>query len=81
MLLAVALAAFVVSAVGIIGFLGIAAPALVRLAGVRTYRARMLASVVLGGVLLWLADQLTQINPLFEANFPPVLSRLSWVAL
>ncbi|PVY62115.1 iron complex transport system permease protein [Pusillimonas noertemannii] len=70
MLLAVALAAFVVSAVGMIGFLGIAAPALVRLAGVRTYRARMLASIALGGVLLWLADQLTQVNPFFRNELP-----------
>jgi len=70
MLLAVALAAFVVSAVGMIGFLGIAAPALVRLAGVRTYRARMLASIALGGVLLWLADQLTQVNLLFRSELP-----------
>ncbi|MFH1556684.1 MAG: Fe(3+)-hydroxamate ABC transporter permease FhuB, partial [Pseudomonadota bacterium] len=60
MLMAVLLAAFTVSAVGIIGFIGIAAPAIVRLAGMRTFKARLIWAPVFGAVLLWLADQLTQ---------------------
>ncbi|MGV6873854.1 Fe(3+)-hydroxamate ABC transporter permease FhuB, partial [Pseudochelatococcus sp. B33] len=70
LLLAVALAAFVVSAVGVIGFIGIAAPALVRLAGARTFRGRLVAAPLMGGVLLWLADQLTQINPFTPRELP-----------
>lgn len=70
MLLAVSLAAFTVSAVGVIGFIGIAAPALVRMAGVRTFKGKIIAAPMLGGVLLWLADQCTQINPLFPNELP-----------
>ncbi len=57
---AVALSAFVVSAVGIIGFIGLAAPALVRLAGARRFASRLLWAPILGAVLLCLTDQLVQ---------------------
>lgn len=54
---AVALAASVASSVGLIGFVGLAAPALARLAGARSFPHRLLASALAGAVLLWLADQ------------------------
>ena len=58
--LALVLTALVISAVGVIGFVGLAAPALARLAGARRVRQRLLWSPLLGACLLWLADQLIQ---------------------
>jgi len=52
--------AFVVSAVGVIGFIGLAAPMLARLAGARRLRDRMLWAPLFGAALLWLADQIAQ---------------------
>lgn len=62
--LAVALSACVVSAVGMIAFIGLAAPAIARLAGARTLRRQLLWAPLVGGALLWLADQLVQSLPL-----------------
>lgn len=59
--LAVAAAALVTSAVGVIGFVGIAAPTLSRLAGARRFGARLLWAPPLGAALLWLTDQLVQL--------------------
>lgn len=59
--LAVALSAFTVSAVGVIGFVGLVAPILVRLAGARDFPARLLWSGVIGALLLLLTDLLVQI--------------------
>ncbi|MFW6192088.1 MAG: Fe(3+)-hydroxamate ABC transporter permease FhuB [Gemmatimonadota bacterium] len=56
--LAVALTAFVVSAVGVIGFIGLAAPAMVHLIGARRLRDRLVWAPLLGAGLLWLTDQL-----------------------
>ncbi|MDE1182637.1 Fe(3+)-hydroxamate ABC transporter permease FhuB [Paraburkholderia sp.] len=53
--------AFVVSAVGVIGFVGLAAPSLARLAGARRLRERIIWSPLFGAALLWLADQLAQL--------------------
>ncbi|RTM01100.1 Fe(3+)-hydroxamate ABC transporter permease FhuB [Ancylobacter aquaticus] len=58
--LAVALTGLVVGTVGVIGFIGLAAPALVTVAGARRVAARLLWSTLLGAVLLWLADQSVQ---------------------
>jgi iron complex transport system permease protein len=58
--IAVALAAFTVSAVGVIGFIGLAAPALARASGVRRMRDQLIWAPVMGATLLWLADQLAQ---------------------
>lgn len=58
--LAVALTGLVVGTVGVIGFIGLAAPALVTVAGARRIAARLLWSTLLGAVLLWLADQSVQ---------------------
>jgi iron complex transport system permease protein len=57
---AVALSAFVVAAVGVIGFIGLAGPALVRLAGARRFASQLLWSPLLGAGLLCLTDQLVQ---------------------
>ncbi|KQT61890.1 MULTISPECIES: Fe(3+)-hydroxamate ABC transporter permease FhuB [unclassified Aureimonas] len=58
--LAVALSAFTVSAVGVIGFVGLVAPIMARLAGARDFRARLLWSSVIGALLLLLTDLLVQ---------------------
>ncbi|MGL4962298.1 MAG: Fe(3+)-hydroxamate ABC transporter permease FhuB [Inquilinus sp.] len=60
---AVALSAAVVAAVGVIGFVGLAAPAAARLCGARTLRQRMAVAPLAGALLLWLADQLAQHAP------------------
>ena len=57
---AVALSALVTSQLGIIGFVGLAAPALVRLTGVRSFRHQMLWVPLCGALLLTLVDQLAQ---------------------
>ncbi|MEN2976485.1 Fe(3+)-hydroxamate ABC transporter permease FhuB (plasmid) [Tistrella bauzanensis] len=57
MALAVALTGFVVAAVGVIGFIGLAAPALARLAGARRLRDRLIWAPLVGAALLWLTDQ------------------------
>lgn len=61
LLLTLLIAAFVVSAVGVIGFVGLAAPAVARLAGARRLRERVIWSPLIGAALLWLADQLAQL--------------------
>ncbi len=52
--------AVVVSEVGIIGFIGIVAPGITRLLGVRHLNAQILISGMIGALMLLLADQLTQ---------------------
>ncbi len=63
-LLALALAVYltgaIVSAVGIVGFIGLAAPALARLGGARTLRQRLVWAPLLGAGLLTVADQSVQ---------------------
>ncbi|WP_159952771.1 Fe(3+)-hydroxamate ABC transporter permease FhuB [Rhizobium sp. 18065] len=54
--LAVMLAAFVTSAVGVIGFIGLVAPTLARLAGARRPAALLAWSTVIGASLLFFAD-------------------------
>jgi ferric hydroxamate transport system permease protein len=58
--LAVALGAAVVGAVGVIGFVGLAAPALARMSGARRLPQRLLGAPLYGALLLWLADQAVQ---------------------
>ena len=57
---AVALAAFVTSAVGVIGFIGLVAPTLARLAGAHRPRELLVWSSLIGAALLWLADGAVQ---------------------
>lgn len=54
--LAVFITACVAAAVGIIGFIGLAAPNIVRMAGARHFASRLLWSTVLGALLLAIAD-------------------------
>lgn len=54
--LAVWLASAVTAGVGIIGFVGLAAPALATLSGARTARQRLVAAPLIGALMLWLAD-------------------------
>ncbi|RQM45773.1 Fe(3+)-hydroxamate ABC transporter permease FhuB [Paraburkholderia bannensis] len=60
---AVALAAFATSAVGVIGFVGLAGPVLARLAGARRLRDQLLWAPLTGATLLALTDQLVQCLP------------------
>jgi iron complex transport system permease protein len=58
---AVALAAFVTSAVGVIGFIGLIAPTLARLSGARRPAQLILWSPLIGAGLLFLADSVLQL--------------------
>lgn len=58
---AVWLAATVTAEVGVIGFVGLAAPHLARLSGLRRPGERLVAAPLIGGLLLWLADGAVQI--------------------
>lgn len=60
LMLAVYLTAVTVSHVGVVGFIGLAAPALVRLCGARTLVQRLLASALAGALLCLLADGIAQ---------------------
>ena len=57
----VALTAGVVSTVGVIGFIGLASPAITRLAGARRFGQRLIWAPLLGAILLWLTDEAVQI--------------------
>ncbi|MEO3385300.1 Fe(3+)-hydroxamate ABC transporter permease FhuB [Mesorhizobium sp. CAU 1741] len=59
--LAVGIATTVASRVGVIGFVGLAAPALAGLCGARTLGQRLVAAPVIGAILLWLADGMVQL--------------------
>lgn len=65
--IAVWITATLVSFVGIIGFIGLAAPNIVRLLGVRSLGYRLIGSALLGGGLLvatdWLVQSLTGLLP------------------
>ncbi|MGQ9367575.1 Fe(3+)-hydroxamate ABC transporter permease FhuB [Azospirillum sp. ST 5-10] len=67
---ATALSAVVVATVGVIGFVGLAAPTLARLTGARRPGERLLWSTLLGAVLLWLADQAVQTAGRFGPDIP-----------
>lgn len=58
--LAVFITGCIVSVVGIIGFIGLAAPNIARMAGARKLGTRMFWSVILGALLLTCTDQLIQ---------------------
>ena len=58
--LAVAISAVITSQVGIISFIGLAAPALVRAAGVRRFSRQLFTTPCLGALLLATVDQLAQ---------------------
>ncbi|HYF88957.1 Fe(3+)-hydroxamate ABC transporter permease FhuB [Azospirillum sp.] len=58
---AVWLAASVTAEVGVIGFVGLAAPALAHLGGARTQKQKLIAAPLIGAVLLWVTDGLVQL--------------------
>ena len=60
LLVTVVLAAFVVAAVGVIGFVGLAAPVIARLAGARRVTQRLVWAPILGALLLWATDEVVQ---------------------
>lgn len=69
---AVLISALVVSEVGMIGFIGLVTPAIVRLLGARTFTARLLWSLPAGGCLLLIADSSAQLlTPLLGARLVP----------
>lgn len=68
--LAVLLSAAVTSTVGVIGFVGLAAPPLARLAGARQTHTQLLWAPLTGALLLGLADQLLQVNARAAAMLP-----------
>ncbi|HEX8048494.1 iron ABC transporter permease, partial [Rhizobium sp.] len=55
--IAIALAAIVTSAVGVIGFIGLIAPGIARLAGARQMRSQLVWSALIGAGLLLLTDE------------------------
>ncbi|WP_372085222.1 Fe(3+)-hydroxamate ABC transporter permease FhuB [Tistrella mobilis] len=67
---AVALTAVIVAAVGIISFIGLAAPAIARLAGARRPVAQLVAAPVIGALLLLITDQLVLLLPTTYRAFP-----------
>lgn len=69
--LAVLLAAFVTSAVGVIGFIGLVAPVLARLAGANRFGPRLVWSTLIGAFLLLLTDVALQLLAGAHAEFVP----------
>jgi iron complex transport system permease protein len=67
---ATALAAAVAGAVGVIGFVGLAAPHLARVSGARTFRARLAVAPLVGAVLLLLTDGVVQLAARWIAEVP-----------
>ncbi|WP_230531515.1 Fe(3+)-hydroxamate ABC transporter permease FhuB [Microvirga roseola] len=69
--IAVWLAAAVTAEVGIIGFIGLAAPAFARIGGARTQREILLAAPLIGATILWLTDGVVQLVAGGPANMVP----------
>src|SRR5262245_809469 len=61
--IAIALSASVVSVVGVMGFVGLSAPAIVMLSGARRFRDRLIWAPLCGAMLLWLTDELVLLIP------------------
>lgn len=61
--LATALSAIVVASVGVLGFVGLGAPALARMVGARLLAHRLVLSSVFGALLLTLADAVVMLLP------------------
>ncbi|WP_142781685.1 Fe(3+)-hydroxamate ABC transporter permease FhuB [Agrobacterium sp. T29] len=70
LLFAVILSAGTIATVGTIGFVGIAAPLIARMSGIRTFAGRVLVAPLSGAILLWLSDQIAQVNPLSGGELP-----------
>ena len=75
LLLAVWLSSMVVSRIGIISFIGLAAPAAVRLTGIRRLSIRLILVPVTGALMLTFADFLVQmLNNIVNADIPTGLT-------
>lgn len=59
---AIGLATTIAAEVGVIGFVGLAAPVLAGLSGARRFSQKLWVAPVIGAVLLWLTDGLVQIS-------------------
>jgi iron complex transport system permease protein len=70
--LALVMSAVIINAVGVIGFLGLAAPHLARFGGARTSRQLMLHSALTGAGLLWFTDLCVSKVSLFNGQLLPV---------
>ncbi|MDQ1199362.1 Fe(3+)-hydroxamate ABC transporter permease FhuB [Agrobacterium sp. SORGH_AS 787] len=68
--LASILAAFVVARVGVIAFIGLAAPHLTRLSGARTFSQQLLWAPIVGGAILLLADGSVLVMTRYMAEVP-----------
>ncbi|KGT96055.1 hypothetical protein NG99_00690 [Erwinia typographi] len=68
LLLGSALCASVVSVTGVIGFVGMAAPTLTRLAGARRFSQQLLWTPIMGAALLLFTDQLSQWSAYYGAE-------------
>ncbi|WP_018699040.1 Fe(3+)-hydroxamate ABC transporter permease FhuB [Amorphus coralli] len=69
--IALALAAVVTAAVGVIGFIGLIAPTVARIAGARTFAARLAWSPLIGALLLWFTDAAVTVLSGPLASFVP----------
>ncbi|HRL20304.1 MAG TPA: Fe(3+)-hydroxamate ABC transporter permease FhuB [Alcaligenes sp.] len=69
--IAVFLAGSLVSHVGVIGFIGLSAPAVMRLAGAVSFQSRLPLSILFGALLLASADQAVQIMGASTQAFVP----------
>ncbi|MDP5255002.1 MULTISPECIES: Fe(3+)-hydroxamate ABC transporter permease FhuB [unclassified Vibrio] len=67
--LSVLITAWVVAKVGVIGFVGLAAPAMTRAMGVSSLKSRALLSLILGALMLSVTDLLVQMLPVQSAAF------------
>jgi ferric hydroxamate transport system permease protein len=68
---AVWLATTVTAEVGVIGFVGLAAPAFARLCGARSQKDIYVAAPLIGAAILWLADGLVQLAAAGSAEMVP----------
>jgi iron complex transport system permease protein len=68
---AVWLATTVTAEVGVIGFIGLAAPAFARLCGARSQKNIFVAAPLIGAAILWLADGLVQLAAAGSAEMVP----------
>ncbi|WP_377806047.1 Fe(3+)-hydroxamate ABC transporter permease FhuB [Azospirillum sp. A29] len=70
LLIAVMLAALTVAAVGVVSFVGLAAPTIVGMAGARRLGQRMLWAPLCGAALLWATDALVLMAPITYRELP-----------
>ncbi|WP_336983024.1 MULTISPECIES: Fe(3+)-hydroxamate ABC transporter permease FhuB [unclassified Cedecea] len=72
MALALVMSALIINSVGVIGFIGLAAPHLARLGGARTTRQMLSHSLLIGAGLLWFTDLCVSRITLLDGQLLPV---------